>query len=261
VNEQSEHDRIRLILLDNQALFRASLARLLASQPGLEVAAECGSSAEAMEALAGSPVDIVLLDFDHAVASNGDGGFIAAARRHGYQGRFLIVAEAADARISALAIKLGAAGIFLKSEVPDRLVQALRLVANGAVWFDQKVIQLLADQLVGPLPHSDIRPSGNPLSERERKVLMGIVGGLTNRKIGENLGLSEGAVKASVQQLFLKTGVRTRSQLVRAALEGSLGSTKTLMRRMQRTSAAFHTQPSGVRLIAGDLSELHQPND
>jgi DNA-binding NarL/FixJ family response regulator len=261
VNEQSEHDRIRLILLDNQALFRASLARLLSLQPGLEVAAECGSSAEAMKVLAGLSVDIVLLDFDHALESNGDGGFIGAARRHGYQGRFLIVAEAADARSSALAIKLGASGIFLKSEVPDRLVQALRLVANGAVWFDQKVIQLLADQMVGPLPHSDTPPLAHDLSDRERKVLMGILGGLTNRKIGENLGLSEGSVKASVQQLFHKTGVRTRSQLVRAALEGSVGSAKTAMRRMQRTLAPFRLRPSDVGLMARSFSNPGQPND
>jgi DNA-binding NarL/FixJ family response regulator len=60
------------------------------------------------------------------------------------------------------------------------------------------------------------------LTEREQKVLRGILAGLTNKKIGEDLGLSEGTVKTSVQQLFLRAGVRRRSQLVRAAMEGSL---------------------------------------
>jgi DNA-binding NarL/FixJ family response regulator len=85
--------------------------------------------------------------------------------------------------------RVGASGIFLKSEPPDRLVQAIRLVRDGGIWV----------------------------------VLMGIVGGLSNRKIGENMGLLESSVKNFVQHLFSKAGVRTRSQLVRAALEGLLG--------------------------------------
>ena len=116
MNEQPHENPIRLVLLDDQALFRASLGRLLASEPGLEVVGECGNSAEALEILSASPVDVVLLDFDRAT---GDGdGFMSAACRNGYQGYFLIVAGATDARSSAMAIKLGASGIFLKSEPP-----------------------------------------------------------------------------------------------------------------------------------------------
>jgi DNA-binding NarL/FixJ family response regulator len=62
------------------------------------------------------------------------------------------------------------------------------------------------------------------LTDREEKVLAGILGGLTNRKIGDNIGLSEGTVKGVVQQLFRKARVRKRGQLVRVALEGSLPS-------------------------------------
>ena len=222
MNEQVEDNRIRLVLLDDQALFRASLGRLLAAQPGLEVAGECGSSAEAIEILSASRVNVVLLDFDHATKS-GD-GFISAARRKGYQGRFLIIAGTADARNVALAIKLGASGVFLKSEPPDRLLQAITLVANGAVWLDQTIIRLLAEQSVDRLPLPDDRGSPSLLTAREQKVLTGILGGLTNKKIGCKLGISEGSVKASVQQLFGKAGVRTRSRLVREALEGSLAA-------------------------------------
>jgi two-component system, NarL family, nitrate/nitrite response regulator NarL len=259
VNEQTEADRIRLVLLDDQALFRASLARLLSVQPGLEVVAECGDSAGAIDILSRSPVDVVLLDFEHA--TEGDGGFISQTRSLGYRGRFLIVAGTADVRHSAIAIKLGASGIFLKSEAPDRLVQAIKLVADGAVWFDHRIIQLLADQSIAPLPGAGEPPSAQHLSERERKVLLGILGGLTNRKIGDNLGISEGAVKVSVQQLFHKTGVRTRSQLVRAALEGSLGTARGLMKRVRKTVAPFRSKAGELRhLIAGNLSAPRQPN-
>src|SRR5258708_35634176 len=85
---------------------------------------------------------------------------ISAALAAGYKGHFLLVAGAADAKELAAAIKLGASGIFLKSEAPDRLVQAIRLVASGAVWVDQKAIQLLADQLVGA-SQLDAQNSGN----------------------------------------------------------------------------------------------------
>jgi DNA-binding NarL/FixJ family response regulator len=143
----------------------------------------------------------------------------------------LIVAGAADARSSALALKLGASGIFLKSEAPDRLVQAIRLVAKGDVWVDPKVIQLLADQLIDGYPPVGDQRVDDPLENRERKVLMGILGGLTNKKIGDHLGLSESSVKNLVQRLFTKAGVKTRSQLVRVALEGSLERAQQIMSR------------------------------
>ncbi|MGB7722448.1 MAG: response regulator transcription factor, partial [Bryobacteraceae bacterium] len=222
-----------------------------------EVVGECGNSAEALEILSASPVDVVLLDFDRAT-EDGD-GFMPAARRNGYQGRFLAVAGVADARSSAIAIKLGAAGVFLKSEPPDRLRQAITLVANGAVWLDQSTIRLLADQSVGRFPGLGDRGSANPLTDREQKVLLGILAGLTNKKIGENLGLSEGSVKTSVQQLFYRTGVRTRSRLVRAALEGSLGTAKAWMRRTRGSTtlvAPSNAKPRST--VMGHHSTLRQ---
>ncbi len=221
MNDTTDERPIRLIILDSLSLFRASLGRLLASQPGFEVAGECGTSAEALAILAHTPIDLILLDFD--VSPNGD--FISAARAAGYQGRVLIIAGSLDARKSALALKLGASGIFLKSEAPDRLLHAIRQVWEGEVWIDPKVVQLLADELVDRYPKLDGNLHGAPLDERERQVLTGIVGGMSNRKIGEKIGLSESSVKNVVQRLFSKAGVKTRSQLVRIALEGSVAET------------------------------------
>jgi two-component system response regulator DevR len=159
MHEQTAENRIRLVLVDDQVLFRASLARFLATQPGLELAGECGTAAEALEILNGSPVDIILSDLDLRTESGDD--LISAARTAGFQGRFLIVAGSLAARELAAAIKLGASGIFLKSESLDRLVQAIMLVASGAVWIDQKVIQLLADRLVDrPQPDRSIATAG-----------------------------------------------------------------------------------------------------
>jgi DNA-binding NarL/FixJ family response regulator len=221
MHEQTAEIPIRLLLVDDQVLFRASLGRFLATQPGFELAGECGTTAEALEILRRSPVDVVLSDVSLRTENRED--IISAARSVGYQGRFLIVAGDADERELSALLKLGASGMFLKSEPLDRLVQAIKLVASGAVWIDQKVIQLLADRLVNRFQMEDRMPR-NRLTEREEKVLLGVLGGFTNRKIGENLGLSEGTVKAVVQQLFHKAHVRKRGQLVRVALEGSLST-------------------------------------
>jgi DNA-binding NarL/FixJ family response regulator len=221
LTQETQENRIRLLLLDDEALLRASLAHFLAAESGLSIVGECGTPAEALEILSASPVDLVLLDFAHAMEDSG--GLISAARRHGFQGQFLIVAESADAKSSAIAIKLGASGIFLKSEAPHRLVLALKVVANGGIWLDPRIVRLLADESVGRFPASNGGEGyANNLTDREQRVLLGILGGLTNRKIGENLGLSESSVKTAVQQLFYRSGVRTRGQLVRVALEGSL---------------------------------------
>jgi DNA-binding NarL/FixJ family response regulator len=149
-----------------------------------------------------------------------------AAREAGYNGRFLLIAGNADARSAALALKLGATGIFMKSDAPERLVHAIQLVATGELWVDSKVIQMLAEQLVDRYPQFEDPGVTGLLEERERNVLLGILGGLTNKKIGASMGLSESSVKNIVQRLFGRAGVKTRSQLVRVALEGSLGNTK-----------------------------------
>src|SRR5712691_2702368 len=87
---------------------------------------------------------------------------------------------------------------------------------------------MLAEQLIERYSQFDDRGSTGVLDDRERNVLLGILGGLTNKKIGTNMGLSESSIKNIVQRLFGKAGVKTRSQLVRVALEGSLGTTRQL---------------------------------
>ena len=99
------------------ACFERASAACWHPNPILKWRASAARSAEALEVLKGSTVDMVLLDFDVGTEHGND--FIAAARQAGYQGRFLIVAGSANVRNSAIALKLGASGIFLKSETPD----------------------------------------------------------------------------------------------------------------------------------------------
>lgn len=220
-------DQLRLLLVDNHALFRTSLARLLAAENGFEIAGECGSAPEALDVLRGTPVDVVLLDFD--IGGDQGNAFILNARRGGFDGQFLLITGTADIDRYALALTLGASGVFLKSDRPDRLVRAIRLVASGGIWIDPTVVQRFAERYMSEdhgretVVHS--------LEDREEAVLEGLLQGLTNKRIGMQIGLSESSVKNILQGLFGKTGVRTRSQLVRAALEGSLGRIPSLIAR------------------------------
>ena len=211
---------IKLLLLDDHVLFRESLSRLLASEPGFQMAGDCGTLAEALDLLQRTAVDVVLLDFD--LGDDHGSQFISSARRAGYQGKVLMVTAGMSAPESAIALKLGASGIFLKHSSPGSLAQAIRLVAAGEMWVDQKVIRLLADEV----PQQDEQRLGKLLTEREQQVLRGLFEGLTNKEIASGLGVSESAIKATLQQLFQKTRVRTRSQLVRIALESSLGTAR-----------------------------------
>src|SRR5262245_39647480 len=167
--QPTEGTPIRLVLLDDHGLFRTSLSRFLASEPGFEIAGECGTSVEALEVLNRSAVDVVLLDFD--LGSEGGNELILAARRSGYTGRFLLVAGQTDAWSAAMALKLGASGIFLKSDLPERLLHAIRLVAGGEVWVDPRVIQMLAEQLTDRYSQLDEQEFAEVLEDREISVL------------------------------------------------------------------------------------------
>jgi DNA-binding NarL/FixJ family response regulator len=210
-------ESMRLLLVDDHVLFREGLCRLLAAEPGLEIAGDCGTAAEALEVLKHAPVDIVLLDSD--LGDDHGSQFIASARRMGFSGKILMVTAGMTARESSSALQLGACGIFLKHDSPGALIKAIRSVAAGEVWVDQRVIHDMA----AAVQHSEDQTASKPLTEREQHVLQRIFEGMTNKEIAARLGVTESAVKATLQQLFQKTGVRTRSQLVRIALERSLG--------------------------------------
>jgi DNA-binding NarL/FixJ family response regulator len=213
-----EEGRIRLVLLAEPELFRAGLGRLLASHPDFELLRECANSAEALEVIGRLPVDLVLLDFDLGAKQGPD--FLLKARKFGYRGRFLVLTGASDARNSSLSLKLGAAGIFLKSDAPDRLAEAIRTVAQGGSWIDDEALQLIVNRLIEQRPAID---SGfdRRLDPQEQRVLVGIISGLSNRRIASDAGVSENFIKNVVQRLFRKAGVKSRSQLVRVALSGS----------------------------------------
>lgn len=228
-------------------MLRSSLARLLSLEGDLEVVGESASIGGALQILQTSSIDIVLLDLGFGIDHARE--FISAAQQAGYAGRFLVITTTADTSSAIVAFQLGACGVFLKSDPPERLVQAIRLIQTGTGWVDQKTIRALAEQCacspLWSLPNQSIVR----LDEREQKVLVGIFRGLTNKKIGNDLGIAESSVKNILQGIFGRTGVRTRSQLVRLAMEGSLGAFQSAVhKRKGKRAAPGGSQPENAAI-------------
>ena len=200
--------------MDDHGLFRESLSRLLQAEPDFRIAGTCGSATDALAILDQEQIDVVLLDYD--LGEEQGLTFLEAARQKGFAGRVLMVTAGMSDAGTLRALESGAAGIFLKHSPPAQLVEAIYKVMSGEMWLDSRAVRSL---VAGASGKSDEQRTSQPLTERERAVLKGVFEGLTNKEIGVKLQTSEGTVKAVMQQLFDKTGVRTRSQLVRIALE------------------------------------------
>ena len=206
--------KVQLLLLDDHTLFRSMLSKLLGTESDFRVVADCSSSQDALEAFGGNRVDLVLLDYDLGDRQNGF-QFIRRAREAGYSGRIFLVTAGMNDADYVRALGLGVCGIFLKHSSPELLIEAIHKVMGGETWIDQRCVQ----GLVKAVESEGRQARRNQLSERERDVLKGVFAGLSNKEIGAQLSISEASVKSALQQLFVKTGVRTRGQLVRVALE------------------------------------------
>jgi DNA-binding NarL/FixJ family response regulator len=200
---------IRALLVDDHALFRESVSRVLTQESVLEIE-HCASIREALQMLAQRPFDLVLLD--HDLGSERASQFLPAARQIGFEGRVLVVTAGVSDTEARRLLRQGVAGIFLKQGPLKELSQAIRTVASGGVWLDGSLGHVEDEAAAGQ--------SNPPLfNDRQRKVLRFLVEGLSNKEIAWRLQISESYVKAILQGLFQKTGVRTRGQLVRVAFE------------------------------------------
>jgi DNA-binding NarL/FixJ family response regulator len=203
---------IKLLLVDDHTLFREGLARLLEAERGLHLAGHFSSTAAALAADLSS-VDVILLDFD--LGETRGLQFIRESRNLGFAGKILMVTAGMSDADELQVLQDGAAGIFLKHNPPTSLITAIYRVAAGEPWLDATSFH----SLIGSASNNAKPKASASLNARETTVLKGVFEGLTNKEIAGRLEISESYVKAVIQQLFAKTGVRTRSQLVRVAIE------------------------------------------
>jgi DNA-binding NarL/FixJ family response regulator len=205
--------QIRVLIVDDHTLFRESLSRLLEADTECKIIGACASVEEALKIVAREQIDLVLLDYD--LGEKPGTQFLEESKRCGFGGPVLMVTGGMADAVMLRALENGASGVFLKSSPLAELTQAIGRVMKGETWIDSGMVKaLLAD---ANRRSNEARQES--LSARERSVLRCVFEGLSNKEIGQQLGISEGSVKAALQQLFARTGVRTRSQLVRIAVE------------------------------------------
>ena len=203
---------IQLLLVDDHAMFRQGLARVLEREPEFRVVGQFTTSSEALEALGESRATMILLDVDLGRERALD--FVREVRKRKFEGQILVVTAGISTQEAVQLVQSGVAGIIHKHHSTEILCSTIRDVAAGEVYLEREYLAALyrsADRT-----KTQDRPQ---LTERDRVVLRLIFQGLSNREIGGQIGISESSVKSSLRQLFGKLGVRTRAQLVKIALE------------------------------------------
>jgi two-component system, NarL family, nitrate/nitrite response regulator NarL len=137
-------------------------------------------------------------------------------KQHHKNTKVLAVTASMSNAATVRMMEAGASGIFLKHSSLDQLLLAIRRVAQGELWLDPGAFRVF---LAGRSSTAETDDQMRPLTSRQNQVMRGVLDGLTNKEIALNLNVSESSVKAVIQELFQKAGVRTRSQLVRIAIE------------------------------------------
>jgi DNA-binding NarL/FixJ family response regulator len=212
---------------------------MLQSEPDFSVVGECRSLAEALAALSSVETDVILLDYD--LGNEQGTSLLAELSKRQLHASVLIVTAGMPSEEAFRALDEGVMGILLKHSSLDQLIAAIRTVAAGERWLGDGAVRALLTSRYGVRSGAE---TARPLTARQSEVMRGILDGLTNKEIAFKLKSSETSVKAVIQELFQKAGVRTRSQLVRIAIEKH--SSDWLGPR--RTAEASWSQPSRLGL-------------
>jgi NarL family two-component system response regulator LiaR len=199
-------DAIRVLIVDDHAVVREGLRSFLELQEGIEVVAEAGDGAEAVELAPKVRPDVVLMDL---VMPNLDG--LEAMRRlkeSAPAARVIVLTSFLDDDHLLPAIRSGAAGYLLKNAQPQELARAIRAADAGEALIDPAV----AARLVEVLADDEPRGTKERLTPREREVLELIGRGLSNKRIALELGIAEKTAKTHVSNLLGKLGLADRTQ-------------------------------------------------
>lgn len=213
---------IRIVLVDDQAMVRAGFRMILESEPDITVVGEADDGAEAIEVVARSAPDVVLMD-------------VRMPRMDGIEATRRITAATGGARILILttfdledhvyaALRAGASGFLLKDAPAQQLIDAVRVIAAGDALLAPSVTRLLIEEVsrrpaVDPLT---VAPGIADLTEREAEVLRLIARGLSNAEIAHELYLGEATVKTHVGRVLTKLDLRDRVQAVVVAYESGV---------------------------------------
>jgi DNA-binding NarL/FixJ family response regulator len=212
---------IRVFFVDDQAMVREGFVMVVAAQPDMTVVGEAADGAQALDRLAVTPADVVLMD-------------VRMPRMDGVEATRRLLARPAAPKVLMLttfdldeyafaALRTGASGFLVKDAPAEDLLSAIRTVHQGDAVIAPSTTRRLLDHVAADLPAP--RPHDDPLqalTSREREVLLLIARGASNSAIAQELYLSEGTVKTHVGRILAKLGLRDRVHLVIYAYEQRL---------------------------------------
>lgn len=211
---------IRVLLVDDQALFREGLGTLLSIHPEIDIVGEAGNGDEALRAVASLNPDVVLMDLRMPLL---DG--VAATRllkERGNPARVIVLTTFDDDETIFDGLRAGAVGYLLKDVSSEKLVEAIHAAARGESFLQPSIAaKVLAEfsrleDRAGPPRQADLI---EPLSERELEILKHMAAGDSNKEIAAHLFITEGTVKNHVTNILGKLGVRDRTQAALRARE------------------------------------------
>jgi two-component system, NarL family, nitrate/nitrite response regulator NarL len=201
-----------LLLADDHPMMRRALRQLIELESDLVVVGEANNGLEACTLVQQLLPDLVILD-NNMPELNGVEA-LKRLRDQGYAGRILLFTVSDAEQDVRDAMRFGANGYLLKDMEPELLIDRLREVLAGGLVVSPSLTTVLAQAL-----RTSHGASSLDLTERERQVLKMIAGGLSNKMIGNKLGITEGTVKVHVKNLLHKLGLRSRVEAAVWALE------------------------------------------
>jgi DNA-binding NarL/FixJ family response regulator len=200
---------VRLLIVDDHPVVRDGLRGIFAAEPGFEVVGQAADGADAVLQAARLSPDVVLMDL--RMPRMGGVDAIRRMTERGVTARVLVLTTYDTERDVLAAIEAGATGYLLKDAPPEDLLRAVAATARGEAVLSPAV----ATQLMGRVR----RPGDEPLSPRELEVLELVARGFTNRRVAEQLFISEATVKTHLLHIYDKLGVNDRAAAVAAGFE------------------------------------------
>ena len=211
----SPSPRHRVFVVDDHPLVRESLIALIDRQPDMQVTGEAADSIGAFNALLRNPADVAVVD----LALPGESGLELIKRLQALTPppRILVVSMHDEFSFAERALRAGALGYVMKHETTEKVIEAIRSIADGRPYVSAAFSTQLAQRIVGARVAQDFTPAGR-LSDRELEIFHLIGSGLETRRIAQDLHLSIKTVQAHCASIKDKLGLANATELIREAV-------------------------------------------
>jgi len=219
--EQVTLSTIRLLLVDDHAMFRSGVSSLSEKQPDMQIVGEAGDGETAVKLTMQLKPDVLLLDL--ALPRFPGLQVLKELKERQSPTKTILLTASIDRKQMIEAIQLGARGIVLKEATTDLLFKAIRSVVAGEYWVDRGRVTDLAQTLYTLMhrPETEMK-SRFGMTPREQQIVAAVLAGYSNKDIARRLSISDQTVKNHLTSIFDKTGVSSRLELALCATKHQL---------------------------------------